>query len=261
MFEDQYVVIDQDKLYCRYTVKNPNYPWLIFLHEALGSAAQWYSFPEYVTATLPVNVLFYDRAGHGKSTAEKQPRPLDFHHLEVPRLQQLISYFGIRQYVCVGHSDGGVISLLAAAARSDRLLASVCISAMGERDANLVDNIHTIISTDEFTEVRQRLSKYHTKPNNLVDGWINTWGQKGLPQLGLLEQLPNITIPTLIIHGTDDPFGGVEQLYSFTKRIPHAENYIAQGLKHHPHLEDAQKIGFLVRDFVQQNIPDIPAYA
>jgi pimeloyl-ACP methyl ester carboxylesterase len=42
-------------------------PTVVFLHEALGSVAQWKDFPETVAETLGFNLLSYDRLGHGQS--------------------------------------------------------------------------------------------------------------------------------------------------------------------------------------------------
>ena len=65
-------------------------PWLIFLHEGLGSVAQWKNFPERICRRTDCPALLYDRPGHGRSPA--RPRQRDPHYLhdlardELPRL-------------------------------------------------------------------------------------------------------------------------------------------------------------------------------
>jgi pimeloyl-ACP methyl ester carboxylesterase len=54
-------------------------PWLIFLHEGLGSVAQWKNFPERICRRTDCPALLYDRPGHGRSPCRRRPRHHRFH--------------------------------------------------------------------------------------------------------------------------------------------------------------------------------------
>ncbi len=47
--------------------RGTNKPTIVFLHEALGSVAQWRDFPNKIAEMTGFNVLAYDRLGHGLS--------------------------------------------------------------------------------------------------------------------------------------------------------------------------------------------------
>ena len=50
-------------------------PWLIFLHEGLGSVAQWKNFPERICQRTDCPALLYDRPS--PATAARRPRVMD----------------------------------------------------------------------------------------------------------------------------------------------------------------------------------------
>lgn len=248
-----YVAVGDDRLFYRLMHQQDDAPWLLFMHEALGSIRQWHHFPEQMAQRLRANILLYDRVGHGNSSTETTARATDFHHREVERLPLILQQLNIQHYYAVGHSDGGIIALLAAAAQLSGLHAGVCISAMSERSPKLAAIVQHVINDDSFTRTRQRLHKYHgDKTTQLVDNWVRTWGVTELPSLGMLSRLHNITVPTLIVHGGDDPFGGTEQVDAILAHIGGAESYIVPNLQHHPHLEDGDEVANAVADFLQR---------
>lgn len=68
--KEEHITVDGGRLFTRHHVaaSNPTEkPTIVFLHEALGSVAQWRDFPETLAAILDVNLLCYDRLGHGQS--------------------------------------------------------------------------------------------------------------------------------------------------------------------------------------------------
>ena len=224
--QEHWLSIGQSKIYCCIHQHHPEAPWLIFLHEALGSVAQWYGFPQKVADGLHANILLYDRLGHGQSDPEPQPRPIDFHWQEIAqRLPLLLKAFAIHNFYLIGHSDGGVMALLAAATSTIQPRGAVCISAMTDRSPTLSHAINGVISDPSFTETKNKLQKYHYgKETQLVESWLHTWHKESLPKLGMLEQLDKINVPTLLLQGSEDQFGGVEHLQKLTDNIPHAQH-------------------------------------
>ena len=101
---------------------SPDHPWIVFLHEGLGSASQWRDFPARVAAKAGCGALAYSRWGYGRSDTRPRSWPAAFLDDEATvTLPALLAEFGIARPVLLGHSDGGSIALIYAAAFPDRV--------------------------------------------------------------------------------------------------------------------------------------------
>ncbi|RYZ18498.1 MAG: alpha/beta hydrolase, partial [Sphingobacteriales bacterium] len=95
----------------------PGRPTIVFLHDSLGCIALWRDFPQRLGAATQCNVFLYDRQGYGRSEPFRSVlRKDDYLEREVDVLMQVLDHAGIAEPVLFGHSDGGTIALLAAAA-------------------------------------------------------------------------------------------------------------------------------------------------
>ena len=65
-------------------------PTLVLLHEGLGSVEVWGSFPEELAAATGAGVFAYSRAGYGRSSPAKLPRPVSFMHDEARDVLPLV---------------------------------------------------------------------------------------------------------------------------------------------------------------------------
>src|SRR3984885_5058617 len=73
--------LDLDPLRLEYRMIGPRpdaAPTIVMLHEGLGSVGLWGTFPDKVAAATGVGVFAYSRAGYGRSSPAKLPRPLSF---------------------------------------------------------------------------------------------------------------------------------------------------------------------------------------
>ncbi len=98
-------------------------PLMVFLHEGLGSLAMWKDFPQQLCDALGCRGLVYSRPGYGRSTprAADEVWQLDFMHRQahevLPALLHALHVDPSRDRLWLfGHSDGGSIALLFAAA-------------------------------------------------------------------------------------------------------------------------------------------------
>ena len=90
-----------------------NSPTIVLLHEGLGSVAMWKEIPQLFYNKLGLNVLVYSRAGYGKSSSVKLPRPLDYMTVEAKKyLPKLLSKFNLKKVYLIGHSDGATIAAI-----------------------------------------------------------------------------------------------------------------------------------------------------
>ena len=107
-------------------------PLIVFLHEGLGSLAMWRDFPRPLCAAAGARGLVFSRPGYGRSTPRDADEkwPVDFMHRQALRvLPALLRALGVTAPVWLfGHSDGGSIALLFAAAFPDRVAGVVAVA-------------------------------------------------------------------------------------------------------------------------------------
>ena len=127
-----YTVIDGTRLETRIIPGAAGQPWLVFLHEGLGSVSLWRDFPEKLARRLDMPALVYSRRGYGQSDALAGPREPDFMHREaLDVLPKLLDALSIERVFLIGHSDGASIALIHAAHQPERLAGAVLMLAYG----------------------------------------------------------------------------------------------------------------------------------
>lgn len=208
-----------DALETRYLpAAQPGGPTLIFLHEALGSITQWRDFPEALCAQTGCAGLVYARAGHGRSAAPPPvPRSMDYHRHdawhELPALLATLAIEG--DCYLVGHSDGATIALLHAARAKP-----VGVTAMAP---HVVPEPETLAGIREAGSRRAQLvpalGRHHDWPAQVFDAWHDTWLAPEFAQWNVEADLAGIRCPVLLIQGTDDQYGTLDQLTRIERAI------------------------------------------
>ena len=108
----------------------PGAPWVVYLHEGLGSAGQWRDFPARVGAKTGSGTLAYSRWGYGGSDTRPAPWPDNFLEDEATIvLPAMLAHAGITKPVIYGHSDGATIALMFAAAFPDACAGVISVAA------------------------------------------------------------------------------------------------------------------------------------
>ena len=91
-------------------------PYLVFLHEGLGSVSLWRDFPDKLARRTGHRALVYSRFGYGQSAPLDNPREPPFMHDEaLDVLPRLLAGLHIKKPILIGHSDGASIALIHAA--------------------------------------------------------------------------------------------------------------------------------------------------
>lgn len=62
--------------------------------------------------------------------------------------------------------------------------------------------------------------------------------------------LPRITVPTLVVAGTESSFYAAEVAAETCRRMPHAEAALLSGCGHAPHMERPESFNALIADFI-----------
>ncbi|NJN48281.1 MAG: alpha/beta hydrolase, partial [Candidatus Competibacteraceae bacterium] len=167
------------RLHAEYLQPSPKQlgPTLVFLHEGLGSIAQWKTFPVRLCNACGFPGLVYERWGFGNAEPLSRPRQTDYLHQEAQILPEVLERCGVRESpVLIGHSDGGSIALLFAAAHPDRVRAVITEAAHVFVEDVTLAGIRAAKAMYRTTDLRDRLARYHgDKVDSTFRGWCDTW--------------------------------------------------------------------------------------
>jgi pimeloyl-ACP methyl ester carboxylesterase len=215
-------------------------PTLVFLHEALGSVAQWKHFPRAVCEATGCDGVVYDRVGHGQSSVMKHARSMDFYKDEAEvMLPALLEELGIHRPILLGHSDGATIALWHAAAFPTNPVAVISMAAHVLIEERTVQGIRDARILYDTTDLRSRLARYHgDKTDSVFSAWADTWLAPNSEEWHMLDLLPRITTPVLVVQGDEDNYGSRAQVDAIAGRVAGAQEvFWIEGCGHVPHLE------------------------
>jgi pimeloyl-ACP methyl ester carboxylesterase len=189
-------------------------PTLLLLHEGLGCVGLWGDFPDKLQAATGAGVLVYSRAGYGKSSPVKLPRPLTYMHDEAREvLPRLLETIGFQRGMLIGHSDGASIAAIYAGSHQDHRVGGLVLIAphFFTEDAGIA-SIEEARRAYETTDLRARLARWHADVDNAFKGWNGAWLDPEFRQWDITEYLAYIRVPILIVQGEDDQYGTVKQI-------------------------------------------------
>ena len=257
--EDIDLPVDGIHLRARWIRHRPDHdlrsePTLVFLHEGLGSIAQWRDFPEALTQCTGLPALVYDRQGHGGSPRLVEPRTMHYLETEACRvLPSVLTAAGIQAPVLVGHSDGGTIALLFAAKFPKVPLAVISEAAHVLLEPIMLQGLRTTVAAFTQGSLRAKLARYHReKTDGLFHGWSATWLDPASEAWDITAQMHTITAPLLLIQGEGDDYGSPAQIQAITSRARgHAESLLIPGCGHVPHFQAREVVLARMAAFVK----------
>jgi pimeloyl-ACP methyl ester carboxylesterase len=217
-----------------------NGPPIVFLHEGLGSIAGWKGLPAALAANLSAEIIVYDRLGHGGSDPLPAPRSDRYLHVEAEfYLPALLDRLGLRRVGLVGHSDGGTIALLFAAAFPERVTALAAIAAHVLVEDITIASIHEAQSAFTHGRLARRLARQHgSKTEALFAGWADTWLAPLFHSWNIEHALPRVIAPALIVQGEADAYGTVVQVKAISAGVAgDVQTVLLPDVGHSPHLE------------------------
>jgi pimeloyl-ACP methyl ester carboxylesterase len=200
----------------------------------------------------------WDMRGHGESDSPDD-QALYSHQHTVDDMRAILDHLHIDQAVIAGHSLGGFMSLAFHVAYPQRVKALIlqgCGPGYRNAEARATWN----------TRAEQRARTLETQGLSMLGGGsevrISTQrSAHGLAKAarGILAQvdarvidsLPHIRVPTLIIVGEDDtPF--VNGSHYMTSRIPHATEVVVQNAAHGANVDQPEVVNQAIQTFLQQ---------
>ena len=217
---------------------------LVFLHEALGSVAQWKTFPERLCNELNLGGIIIERSGHGKSSGLTGPRNEHYLHNYTAETKKVLDEIlpVETKIIFIGHSDGGTISLLYAK-HYPKNITGVCTMAA-----------HTFVETETLAGIEPAIEAYESgkldglkrihgdKTDALFYAWADTWRAVFFLSWDIREEIKGIPCPVLAVQGTDDQYGTKAQVDSIAEAAGMCETVMIADCKHHPHIEKPEEI-------------------
>jgi len=235
------VLGEQHQLYYELLAGDADRPWLVFLHEGLGSVDLWGDFPQVLCNRTRCPGLLYDRLGHGQSSALISPRTSRYLHEyaldELPKV--LAALIPGQRFVLIGHSDGGSISLIFGAEKPDYLLGIITAAAHVMVEDVTVDGVRQALAAWEQGKLRNGLARCHgEKSEALFHAWAETWTSPWFSTWSIEELLPSIVVPLLVLQGRDDQYGTAAQMEAIvTQSGGSATPLFLDDCGHSPHLD------------------------
>jgi len=228
-------------------------PTLVFLHEGLGSIGQWRAFPERLAARTGLAAFVYDRRGYGGSDPLTLPRPKDYLEREAKDyLPAVLRAAGIESPLLIGHSDGGSIALLFAAAYPDVPVAAITEAAHVFVEEVTLAGIREAEMMFREKDLLNRLARYHgAKTETVFRAWTETWLRPDFRDWNMVARLADITCPLLVMQGADDQYGTTHQVETIVERSSGpAEACLVPECGHAPHLERPDQVLDLMADYI-----------
>jgi pimeloyl-ACP methyl ester carboxylesterase len=215
-------------------------PLLLFLHEALGSIAQWQDFPEKLSEKLGLASLVPEMLGYGFSAETKENRDANYlHQFAWEHIPAFLDALNItNKLLIVGHSDGGSEALLFASKFPERVAGIVAMAAHIENEPETKAGIHPAIEAFEQGKLTG-LEIYHgARTAAVFNAWSQTWLGTSFQNWNLEKDLRKCDFPALIIQGVDDQYGTAEQVHKIVNCLGQkAVSCFIPSCGHSPHHE------------------------
>ncbi len=229
--------------YVRVRATRPGRPELVFLHEGLGSVSLWRDFPARVAAATGCGALVYSRWGYGDSDPLPGDRPVRFMHDEaLVTLPELLDRLRVERPVLVGHSDGGSIALIHAAASGRPVAGLVLLAPHVLVEELSVKSIAAARVAFEATDLRARLARHHADVDGAFWGWNRVWLDPAFRSWSIEELLPRVACPVLAVQGRQDEYGTMAQIEKIAAAVPGTELLPLDGCGHSAHRDQPEAV-------------------
>lgn len=225
---------------------------IVILHDGLGSIEQFKSFPVALHLATDKSVMAYDRPGHGASRPNPAgPWPQNWLQIEAERFHKLLKALAIDEPVVVGHSDGGSIALLHAAAEPAAVSGVVAIACHSYVEDVCFEKIFGMRKDSRLWT--GALKNFHSNPSALFDAWSGRWTSSEFRSWDIRTQIGSIVAPTLIVQGERDEYATDAMATGTAAAIGgNAECVLVAGGKHLLPQQDEQTTVELIASFAKR---------
>ena len=221
----------------------------------------WRDWPAELARATGREVLAYSRFGYGGSSPAELPRPLDFMTREAREvLPRVLEEAGMDAPVLVGHSDGGTIALLCAAAREVPLGGVVTLAAHAFNEPRCIAGVEAARAAFIEGSLRAALSRHHgERTDDAFRGWCDAWLDPRFESWSIVEELGRVGVELLVVQGRDDAYGTLRQVEVIASRTAgRCRTLVLDDCGHAPHRDREGATTAAVARFVA-DLADEPA--
>lgn len=233
-------------------------PLLIFLHEGLGSVSMWRDFPEQLCERLNLRGLVFSRPGYGRSTPKHPDERWapDFMHRQAREvLPAFFEAIGVQApYWLFGHSDGGSIALLHAAAFPQQVAGLIVAAPHLFVEDLSIASIEDARVAYETTDLRDKLGRHHADPDSAFRGWNDIWLDPAFRAWNIEAEVAQIRCPILAVQGFDDQYGTMAQIERIAELCPgRTELLQLPDCGHSPHRDQPETLIAATGEFMHRH--------
>lgn len=224
---------------------------IVFLHDAIGSASIWGSFPMKVYEATQLPVLVFDRLGYGKSDIDYKSRTADYLQYEAEvRMPELFERLGIDAPILIGHSDGGSIALVYAASFQTKAVFLMAAHIYVENIT--LQGIIDFTTQKDFDVTKSKLEKHHgSKTEKLISAWRDTWLTEEYRTWNIESYLPKISCPVFAIQGENDEYATAQHLLDIQKGIgENCQIKFIENCGHVPYKKNCGQVLTVMRELI-----------
>jgi pimeloyl-ACP methyl ester carboxylesterase len=230
-------------------------PTLVFLHEGLGCIAMWRDFPATLVQATHLPALVYERWGYGRSDPLPTigARPLRYLHDEaLISLPEVLAQCAIDDAIIIGHSDGGSMALMCAAAHPDKVRGVITEAAHVFVEDVTLAGIREAVKIYTTTNLKEKLTRYHgDNTEGAFRGWADTWLSPEFCNWNIEEFLPKITTPLFVIQGADDQYGTPAQVEAIAGQVKGpVKKWLVPECGHIPHVDAREAVFTEMKAFI-----------
>lgn len=226
-------------------------PPLVLIHDLGGNSLEW---PAEIRRLAAGRVFALDLPGHGKSKGAGRQSTADYAESIVTFLEMLT----LKKVVVIGAGIGGAIAL-ELGKRYRALLSGVCLLGTGSRlpiPESILTNIgHAQTHSIAVRELTTLMGSSHTEAavlHALTKRLLTT--RPSVLQADLLacasfdftSQRTRLSLPALILSGTEDRFAPPADVQALVKRLPQAAIQIIEGAGHLIAQEQPRRVAALL---------------
>ena len=222
---------------------------IVHLHGGWG-------YEVYPCPPIAARLVIPDRTGYGRSTPIDHLPPR-FHEAAAIETERFLDAIGIDRCLVWGHSDGAVIAAILGLRDPARYRGVVLEALHREREKPR--------SRQFFTDMAEDPTRFGTRVGEILardhrERWQDVIRMGGRAWLHIAAtpdddffdgRLLQLAVPTLVIHGADDPRTEPGELDRVRAELPNARFEIIDGGGHcpHAHPRTAARVGQLIQDF------------
>ena len=238
---------------------------IVFLHEGLGSIAQWtgrapdgelIDFPARLARATGRDAFLYDRLGFGRSDPLPADRRPDYLYREAwDTLPRVLDAAGINRAVLFGHSDGASIALLFAARFPQRTVAVISEAAHVFIEEVTLEGIRKARAAYHApnSKLKAAMVRYHgAKADMTFRNWADVWLSPAFTSFDMTAELPSIRCPVLAIQGDGDEYGTEAQPAAIAEGVGGpVETWLITHCGHIPHIQADERVLPRIHGFVE----------